>query len=779
MTISSEITRIKNNIASAYTSAELKGATLPDVQNSANLSSCIDSITGGSGVGEVIYAINNTGGELKSGDKAWLNKHYLDKNEAYQLVTFNNGTNIPLVHFDDSNNVLFKAASYKYKYVYDNSNETWVQNTLSGGKSVAFMRIIDGKLYTYVSKALSSASTTSSYIVDDSNEFAISGWALGNGYMISYSAGGTYLLKRVDETTGTVGDTVHTFTLGSGYLYSAFLKDNTLLLVSGNDNYGFYDISTGATLNTGTFEGISTATPMMFATGTSIGDYLIFQQGTTQNVLEGAKLVIYKIGEGYTFSEADDLQADLASCVGEVCRIQYYNDTGILTVGTLNKVLMFKYTNGVWKNLNLTLSMPTDWDKLGSYAWAFWISNDMTSAVLMSNYSSSKEYMSLYKLSTSSKDWFADPYNKSSSLTLTGVATGNTDDEGRVEVEVSAYCEESEDTGGGGSAAKYGVSIDVFLGDINDKGVLLTPTSGGNLVFTGIKDIDNYALYNKFSYCNGIESVNFPDLTSITRQESCTNAFVGCKNLKSASFSNVEQIGGSNAFYGVFSNCSKLESFDFSKLKKISGNYAMCSAFKNTAILSASFPELVSVYDSCLNNAFTDCKSLTSISFPKLPKASGYNVLGYMCQGCSSLTSVDFSNLTTVDGSNVMSNMFQGCSSLTSVDFSSLVTATGSSCLYYLFYGCSSLISVDFSNLTTVTGSSSLGSAFMNCTSLPKISFPSLTTFDSNSFSSMTFYNCSALTEIHFRADVQSQIEATNGYSTKWGATNATIYFDL
>lgn len=52
MTIASEITRINNNIASAYTACNGKGATMPVTQNSANLATCIDSIqTGGGGVG--------------------------------------------------------------------------------------------------------------------------------------------------------------------------------------------------------------------------------------------------------------------------------------------------------------------------------------------------------------------------------------------------------------------------------------------------------------------------------------------------------------------------------------------------------------------------------------------------------------------------------------------------------------------------------------------------------------------------------------------------------
>jgi len=49
MTIASEITRINNNIAAAYTACNNKGATMPVTQNSANLATCIGSITGGGG----------------------------------------------------------------------------------------------------------------------------------------------------------------------------------------------------------------------------------------------------------------------------------------------------------------------------------------------------------------------------------------------------------------------------------------------------------------------------------------------------------------------------------------------------------------------------------------------------------------------------------------------------------------------------------------------------------------------------------------------------------
>jgi hypothetical protein len=54
MTIASEITRINNNIAAAYTACNNKGATMPQTQNSANLATAISSIPSGSGILETI-----------------------------------------------------------------------------------------------------------------------------------------------------------------------------------------------------------------------------------------------------------------------------------------------------------------------------------------------------------------------------------------------------------------------------------------------------------------------------------------------------------------------------------------------------------------------------------------------------------------------------------------------------------------------------------------------------------------------------------------------------
>lgn len=55
MTIASEVTRIKTNIAQAYTALEEKGATIPEVKNSNNLAEAIGSIATGGGSGDYEY----------------------------------------------------------------------------------------------------------------------------------------------------------------------------------------------------------------------------------------------------------------------------------------------------------------------------------------------------------------------------------------------------------------------------------------------------------------------------------------------------------------------------------------------------------------------------------------------------------------------------------------------------------------------------------------------------------------------------------------------------
>jgi hypothetical protein len=168
---------------------------------------------------------------------------------------------------------------------------------------------------------------------------------------------------------------------------------------------------------------------------------------------------------------------------------------------------------------------------------------------------------------------------------------------------------------------------------------------------------------------------------------------------------------------------------------------------------SVSFPKLTSVGDAGLDSAFYSCTGLTgSVSFPNLTSIGAYG-LRAIFDTCTGITgSVSFPSLTSI-GDNGLSNAFYGCTKLTgSVSFPEL-TSIGNYGLYYAFRGC-----------TGLTGS---------------VSFPKLTTLGATFPLDDAFYGCTKITEIHFRADMQATIEAQNDYSSKFGATNATIYFDL
>lgn len=182
--------------------------------------------------------------------------------------------------------------------------------------------------------------------------------------------------------------------------------------------------------------------------------------------------------------------------------------------------------------------------------------------------------------------------------------------------------------------------------------------------------------------------------------------------------------------------------------------------------------------------AFAGCNNITSVDLSTLISISNSNYAMQNCfYNCFGLTSVDLSSLTTVSGSNNMAYCFYNCLELTAADLSSLTTVNGYNSMASCFGVCKKLTSVDLSSLTTVKGYGAMSECFRSCEQLATISFPALASIENNCFGdasySYTFIGCTALTEIHFPSNMQSQVEQMTGYADKWGATNATIYFDL
>ena len=204
---------------------------------------------------------------------------------------------------------------------------------------------------------------------------------------------------------------------------------------------------------------------------------------------------------------------------------------------------------------------------------------------------------------------------------------------------------------GSGGGSKYGANVNTLLGDVSANGVLQSPAEHSQLVFTGVTNISQYALYSRF-YMTSVESVSFPNLTTISGTHAMDSAFNLCNHLTSASFPELTTISGSNGMYQAF---------------RASSNY----------LTSASFPKLTTISGSSgMAYTFAGVTKITSISFPELTTISAYRGMGNTFYGCSMLTSASFPKLTTMSGSNCFYGTFQNCTNIANIYFNKVTTST-------------------------------------------------------------------------------------------------------
>lgn len=375
---------------------------------------------------------------------------------------------------------------------------------------------------------------------------------------------------------------------------------------------------------------------------------------------------------------------------------------------------------------------------------------------------------------------------------------------------------------------------------LDDKGVLSRVTTNiDDDTFKGIKSVGSNSLEGACGYVSGIYYLRFPDLETVSNgglKNFATGGSINSVQIDDKSFPKLHTVyseGCSNSHFYVASE----NPFPSLSVVKDSG---FKGTFKYGGIkegLTLRFPSLVSVERAAFESTFSNVSSSNfSVSFDALETVNDDSVGSFsMAFFRSHVQSVHFPLLKgtcdfsrTFESSTIkyfsapllnscdlersfyetglieanfnglvrcssFSNTFYNCTKLIKADFPSLIEAKS---LYYTFYNCTALTEVNFQELLSIeldytfqyctslttfsipkaTVFKTSSSAFYGCKSLPSISFPNVTQLK---MYSSTFSGCTALTEIHFRADMQATVEALSGYASKWGATNATIYFDL
>ena len=243
----------------------------------------------------------------------------------------------------------------------------------------------------------------------------------------------------------------------------------------------------------------------------------------------------------------------------------------------------------------------------------------------------------------------------------------------------------------------------------------------------GVKSIGKEA----FSSCHNLTSITLPQGVKSIGKE----AFSGCKALTSITLpQGIESIG-----HNPFTNCNNLSSVicrspHFKVIDKMlltSDGKRLISYWGKENVVNV--PQGV---ESIGNEAFDECRALTSITLPQGVKSIGNRA--FSC--CKALTSI-----TLPQGVKSIGEWaFYNCCALTSITLPQGVKSIGNGAFCYCY---------DLTSITLPQGVESIGEwAFSNCCALTSITLPQ----GVKSIGERAFYECYALTSITLPQGVES-----------------------
>lgn len=452
MTIASEITRIRNNIAAAYTALSDKGATLPATQDSANLADCVESVSSG----ETVYAINNTSETISTDDKVWLNKH------CYSSITGSKyeggGSSSAHVYFFDNNVPYRHMNSSKTLFTYGFNGSEFEDITIQTNlntNGAYYCYYMGSQIVTrYLYEGLNNTTTVRENIINPNGISYASpagSFYIGNDKIIKYvsyssSTGTVYNIVEFNHATGVIGNvlgTINIDTTSGYYIQNLMIDGNTLVLYlirnqqegSDVDCLKYYDISDLSSISLiRTINVPESARHLFYMTGCGVGDYLFCKKAITSDDTGGVSAKysttrnrIYKIKSDYTLETAEDLPLQLQSIQNAGGNVRYDTKTKYLTVGTHDNIYFFEFDSQTktFSEMEFSATLPTESGVKDDYAYVATLSEDKTLLAISYLRGGSSTYFAskLYKLvNDGDTQWYAEPYNNVNVTTITGVA---------------------------------------------------------------------------------------------------------------------------------------------------------------------------------------------------------------------------------------------------------------------------------------------------------------------------------------------------------------------
>ncbi|MBE6462459.1 MAG: hypothetical protein E7005_01720 [Alphaproteobacteria bacterium] len=407
--------------------------------------------SGGSGGGDKIFVENSTGSDINSGDKVLVTAGVSPKVLGSGFNIANNTSDFQDwgCCFSDNDNafILYNNIWTKYTYLNNKWTSTNVNNWTKPNNG-GFVFFPNGTIHLSASYSdYKRCFLYSSMTTPIPSKHLYLGRYKGKDYVIYRDSHQVY---DYDFINNTVGTTILTKFTGSycGLCYldeetgeGFSISNNQIITFFYIDDNGAFQVNNEITLNVVSDFRLTTFT------GTRVGDYMFFAtnysnkyaSNGTANSAEKSSLIVYKIvdnGDGkksLMFVEDEFKLFQLEDCL-----VQFDMRNDILTVGTRDNVYAYKFNRNrmVFEELLYTFRLIDNTNQNYCYRLAF--SPDMSKAIITLRHTRSTMDVSLFILGKAGWEIVSNQhFNYNSSNSFTGIATGNVDDLGRYEVEMT------------------------------------------------------------------------------------------------------------------------------------------------------------------------------------------------------------------------------------------------------------------------------------------------------------------------------------------------------